>query len=98
MNENLEIKKINNDNFKLEIEEPKVDKIYIKPNKFKIALFWICGIESNLKENFNDDLKVIQEVDTSIEQDKFWSNICDINAVIALALCAFVIAFYNKYE
>ena len=93
-------RKIKNDQLKLEIEEPKHDtnKIYVKPNKFKIALFWICGIESNLKENFNEDLKVIQKVDTSIEQDPFWSNICDLNAVIALALCAFVIAFYNKYE
>ena len=67
-------------------------------SKFKIALFWICGIESNLKENFNEDLKVIQKVDTSIEQDPFWSNICDLNAVIALSLNAFVIAFYNKYD
>ena len=97
MNENLE-NKITNDNFRLEIEEPKVDKIYIKPNKFKIALFWICGIESNLKENFSDDLKVKQEVDTSIEQDKFWSNICDINAVFAIALSGFCIAFFNKFD
>jgi hypothetical protein len=71
---------------------------YIKPSKLKVALFWICGIESSLKKDFNPDKQIEHEIDTSINQDPFWSNICDLNAVFAIALSGFTLAFYNRYE
>ena len=65
-----------------------------------MILYWVCGIESILKKPSEEELMVYQtasKVDTSIDQDRFWNNFCDINAVIALALTGFVIAFLNKY-
>lgn len=56
----------------------------------------MCGIESSLKTSkAKTDVKY--KIDTSIYQDKFWSNVCDINAVIAMALCGFCYAFFNKF-
>ena len=78
-----------------QIEETKQ---YTEPSKLKVALFWVCGIESSLKKDFNPDKQVKHEVDTSIDQDPFWSKICDLNAVFAIALSSFTVAFYNRYE
>lgn len=76
----------------------KVTKPYRKPTKLKTALFWLCGIESSLKKPDEVETPPTEaEMDTSIYQEKFWSNLCDINAVIALALSGFVIAFLNKF-
>ncbi len=82
----------------MKIEETYALKHFVRPGKFKTALFWLCGIESNLKENFDSSIQVKNEVDTSIDQNQFWSNVCDVNAVVALAMNAFVTAFYNKYD
>lgn len=70
----------------------------MKPGKLKVGLFWLCGIESNLKQKDIAAEIPIRKVDTSIQQSRFWSVACDINAVIAIALSGFVIAFLNKYN
>lgn len=36
-------------------------------------------------------------MDTSIDENQFWSRVCDINALIAMSLAGFVIAFFNKF-
>lgn len=75
------------------------DNYDVEHGKFKKALFWICGIESSLKQSPHDDNPVaFNYVDTSIDQDKFWSVFCDINAIIALAVSGFGIAFFNKFD
>jgi hypothetical protein len=74
------------------------DNYHVQPSKFKKALFWICGIESSLKQTLDDNPVVFSYVDTSIEQDKFWSVFCDVNAVIALAISGFGIAFFNNFD
>lgn len=73
--------------------------------KWKKTIFWICGIESLLKQeelrknssDLEENNKVLK-IDTSIHQDPFWSKICDINAVIAMALCGFCYGFFNKFN
>ncbi len=78
----------------------QAEKVYKKPNRCKTILFWFCGIESILKKPSEEELEtyiVESKIDTSIDQEKFWSNLCDVNAVIALALTGFVVAFLNKY-
>lgn len=69
-----------------------------KVGKLKVFIYWLCGIESslvknNVKSNSSEDYKI----DTSINQSKFLSNVCDINAVIAMALCGFCYAFFNRF-
>jgi len=78
----------------------QVEKVYKKPNQLKVMLFWICGIESILKKPNETKLTADlpeSNIDTSIDEDKFWSNFCDVNAVIALALTGSIVAFLNKY-
>ena len=87
----IEINDLESNHFKIDEQRPK-------PSKLKVALFWICGIESSLKEGYDPDAKIEHEIDTSIDQDPFWSNVCDLNAVIAIAISGFTVAFYNKYE
>lgn len=67
-------------------------------SKGKKILYWLCGIESLLGQNKDDGTKKAYKIDTSIDQDPFWSNVCDANAVVAMALCGFVYAFFNKYD
>lgn len=75
--------------------------------KWKRTIFWICGIESLLKQeqlnkhasecNLEINSKKVK-IDTSIHQDRFWSIVCDVNAVIAMALCGFCYGFFNKFN
>ena len=69
---------------------------HVKHGAFKTALFWICGIESSLTPN--DDVVLVNKVDTSIDEDPFWSRVCDINAIVAIGLCTFCFAFMNKFD
>lgn len=64
---------------------------------FKKTFFWICGIESSLKGGM-EATESQHHVDTSIDQDPKWAVLCDINAIIAIALSGFCIAFFNKYD
>lgn len=66
---------------------------------FKKAFFWMCGIEKKKPNNSNSNTSSEpQKADTSLEQNRFWSTICDINAVIAIGLSGFCFAFFNKYN
>lgn len=65
---------------------------------FKRSLFWICGIENSLKTIEVEEAIEAGEVDTSIDQDPKWAMICNINAVLAIALSGFCVAFFNKYD
>jgi DNA gyrase/topoisomerase IV subunit B len=64
----------------------------------KKTFFWICGIETHLKENGLPTVEQApQIVDTSIDQDPKWAFVCDINAIVAIALSGFIVAFFNNY-
>jgi len=69
------------------------------PSKLKKAFFWICGIEKMLQQtNEENKEEKSNEIDTSIDEEPFWALICNINAVLAIALCGFCVAFFNKYD
>lgn len=63
----------------------------------KKTFFWICGIEHSLNTG-NKETEIKHHVDTSIDQDPKWARICDANAVVAIALSGFCVAFFNKYD
>jgi hypothetical protein len=67
------------------------------PSSFKKTLIWLCGIEKYLAEA-NQGQKVQPKIDTSIDQDPFWKNFCDLNAVLCMGLCGFCYAFFNKFD
>ena len=77
-----------------------------EPSKLKTLLYWMCGIESLLKANdsttsspSNDPNQIaFNYVDTSIDQDPMWARVCNVNAVVAISLSGFFIAFFNKYD
>ena len=74
-----------------------------KEGGLKTIVFWICGIESQLKTNrdsqtTNETPPVVERVDTSIEEDKFWARICDLNAIIAMSCMGFFLAFFNRFD
>ena len=82
-------------------EEPKSPKIADQDvSCLKKGMYWLCGIESMI--NSSDEPAKIEskqhEMDTSISQDPFWAKVCDINAVLAIALSAFCIGFFNRYN
>lgn len=63
----------------------------------KKVFFWLCGIEKYLNFGKNSETKD-EKIDTSIEENRFWSGICDANAVIAMAFCGFCYAFFNRFN
>lgn len=73
----------------------RVEQAQKKNSFFKTAFFWICGIEKQMSQP--DFEQTSEQVDTSIEQNRFWAVVCDINAIIAMALSAFCFAFFNVY-
>ena len=67
----------------------------------KTALYWICGIESMLKtknKSQKNPVIVNKAIDTCIKEDRFYANVCNINAVIALCITGFIVAFFNKFD
>jgi hypothetical protein len=90
-----------NDSSKEEIEKIKTSRLEVieqkQEGRMKWLVYWICGIESSLNSNKNISNQPKYIIDTSIYQSKFWSNVCDTNAIIAMALCGFFYAFFNKF-
>lgn len=85
--------------FDLEFDDEQVkDKNQKVVSPLKKALFWICGIESSLNRDDLKDAAISHHVDTSIDQNPFWSAVLDINAVIAMSIGGFCLAFLNKYN
>lgn len=70
-------------------------------SSFRKIMYWICGVEKFInvdraKLNKANDNNF--KIDTSIDQSPLWSNVCDINAIIAMAICSFLYAFFNKFS
>jgi hypothetical protein len=65
-------------------------------NVFKRFLYWICGMDVILKNRANRQVK--QKIDTSIDEDKFLSFICDLLAVIVIASVGFTFGFFNRFD
>lgn len=97
----LEAEPMPTNEFALEIKDTADNVQTLESNENKVGLykkmfFWLCGIEkymnSENKSNNNNE-----KINTSIEENKLWSSVCDINAVIAIAFCGFCYAFFNRF-
>lgn len=77
--------------FNLDFEKKKV-------SRWRKMAYWICGVEKYLEMEHMIEIEHQHEIDTSIDQSESASNICNINAVIAMAVCAFMYAFFNKFS
>ena len=69
---------------------------YGDSSKWKKSLILICGIENFIGER--NQQRVITKINTSIGQEPFLKAVCDVNAVVAIALCGFSYAFFNKFN
>jgi hypothetical protein len=63
----------------------------------KKGFYFICGLESKINENNQEEIEETK-MDTSIDENPFWSRFCDINAIAAMSLAGFAVAFFNKYN
>ena len=62
----------------------------------KIALSWICGVEH---QNEMDDQATSASVPPPLAlENPFWKRICNINAVLIVAFCTFLWAFFTDYR
>ena len=62
----------------------------------KIALSWICGVEHQAKED--DRVDVIPTMPSLAPENLFWKRICNVNALIIIALSSFLWAFFTDYR
>ena len=97
----LEAEPMPTNEFSTEINDSfnKVQTFESNENKFSIykkIFFWFCGIEKYMKSETNTNKKN-EKMSTSIEENKLWSSICDVNAIIAIAFCGFCYAFFNRF-
>ena len=56
---------------------------------------WICGFNTEPTPKLTKEEEAdTRRKQTDIKENLFWSQVCDINAVIAIAATCFVIGFY----
>ena len=68
---------------------------FVAPPMHKKIYNWICGYQDGPKEKMTEEQKAeFRKQLTNIEENPFWSQICDINAIIAVGLTCFIIGFY----
>ena len=58
------------------------------------AYEWFCGSTSTIKLTRAEKAEQLEQL-TNIEENPFWSRVCDVNAIIAVALTCFIIGFYG---
>lgn len=70
-------------------------------SKWRKALYWLCGVEKYINKSHREEESYDEKatkIDTSIDQTPTARNLCDVNAVIAMAVCSFIYAFFNKFS
>ncbi len=58
----------------------------------KIAFSWICGVEHQ------SEATTIPTMPPLAPENLFWKRICNINAIVIIALCTFLMAFFTDYR
>lgn len=86
------IKRPSKVSFKLD-DEPKKEM-----TKMRKLLYWLCGVENYINKDRREVNPPARKIDTSIDQTSLAKNICDVNAIIAIAVCGFMYAFFNKFS
>ena len=62
---------------------------------WKSAGMWICGIEKNeAPELTPEELKAIEESQTSLEEDPFWKKFTNVNALVLCVVGVFFWGFF----
>ncbi len=95
-------------------KEPYENRVQTKQNQIQLELrtklrtgicwqflVWICGLDTKTNDTQNEKEKQTgnnNKIDTSIEEDPFWSKWTSLAAVVTLAACGAVGAFFNKYD
>lgn len=105
MKEGVDNKSFENvaDGVQVVLEEPKSgegkaeEPAHQEMNVFKKGLYWLCGIESGIESDVQHAVEETK-LDTSINENPVWAMVCDVNAVIAMSVCAFLYAFYNNFS
>lgn len=62
----------------------------------KVALSWICGVEH--QGDVDSNATVTPIIPPLAPENPFWKRICNVNAVVILAFCAFLWAFFTDYR
>lgn len=74
---------------------PEKDPNAPEPSKGKKIYNSICGFNTEPPPKLTkEEEATMRKAQTNIDEDPFWSKVCDINAVIAISLTCFVIGFY----
>jgi sodium/glucose cotransporter 9 len=55
---------------------------------------FICGVSLEPVKLTKDEQLAVDKEMTNIDENPFWSRICDVNAIVAIALTCFIIGFY----
>ncbi|XP_066479358.1 sodium/glucose cotransporter 4 [Tiliqua scincoides] len=68
----------------------------VKPSCWKKMYFWLCGISTNSKPPLTrEEEAALQRKLNSIEEEPLWKTVCNINAVILLAVNVFLWGFFG---
>lgn len=61
----------------------------------KLLWGWFCGLSGNPEQTLSPSEKAaLEQKLTSIEEEPLWRSICDINAVILLAINIFLWGYF----
>ncbi|NXA76114.1 SC5A9 protein, partial [Thryothorus ludovicianus] len=73
-----------------EKEEPAA-----KPPCWKMACLWLCGLPTGSKPTLSQEEKAaLEQRLTSIEEEPLWKIVCDINAILLLAVSVFLWSYF----
>ncbi|KAM4896238.1 sodium/glucose cotransporter 4-like [Sylvia borin] len=66
-----------------------------KPSWWKMMYLWFCGLSTGPTPSLSEEEKAaLQQRLTSIEEKPLWKHVCDISAILLLAVNVFLWAYY----
>uniref|UniRef100_A0A8C6ZT40 Solute carrier family 5 member 9 n=1 Tax=Nothoprocta perdicaria TaxID=30464 RepID=A0A8C6ZT40_NOTPE len=67
-----------------------------KPPCWKMLYFWFCGLSSSpVPKLSQEERAVLERKLTSIEEKPLWKNVCNINAILLLAINVFLWGYFG---
>uniref|UniRef100_A0A8C6ZUI6 Solute carrier family 5 member 9 n=1 Tax=Nothoprocta perdicaria TaxID=30464 RepID=A0A8C6ZUI6_NOTPE len=68
----------------------------IEPPCWKMLYFWFCGLSSSpVPKLSQEERAVLERKLTSIEEKPLWKNVCNINAILLLAINVFLWGYFG---
>ncbi|XP_066181682.1 sodium/glucose cotransporter 4-like [Sylvia atricapilla] len=66
-----------------------------KPSWWKMMYLWFCGLSTGPTPSLSEEEKAaLQQRLTSIEEKPLWKHVCDVSAILLLAVNVFLWAYY----